>query len=140
MIAYAVEGLGPSASELPGLALRIVVTGVAVAALFASVGLAAASLTSRKAIAGIVVVLLFLVPGIVAAILIESGGAPDELSLLGLFGLPTELALRVFGEDPTDGAAIGRLSTALVVAGVVAWTTAGAVVTWVAYRRIEARS
>ncbi len=140
MIAYAVEGLGPNATELPTLALRIVVTGLSVAALFASVGLGAASLTSRKAIAGVMVVLLVLVPGIVAEIAIESGGAPDALSLFGLFSLPTELALRVFGEDPTEGAAIGRVSTALVVAGVAAWTAAGAVVTWFAYRRIEARS
>ena len=68
--------------------------------------------------------LLVLVPGIVAEIAIESGGAPDALSLLGLLDLPTELALRVFGEDPSEGAAIGRVSTALVVAGVAAWTAA----------------
>ena len=49
-----------------------------------------------------------LVPGIVAEIAIESGGAPDALSLLGLLNLPIELALRVFGEDPSEGAAIGR--------------------------------
>jgi hypothetical protein len=45
----------------------------------------------------------------------------------------------VFGEDPSDGGAIGRLSTAAIVAGVVAWTLLGAAVTWLAYRRIEAR-
>ena len=140
MIAYAVEGLGPSATELPGLALRIVVTGLSVAVLFGAVGLGAASLTARKAIAGVLVALLVLVPGIVAEIAIESGGAPDALSLLGLLNLPTELALRVFGEDPSEGAAIGRVSTALVVAGVAAWTAAGAAVTWLSYRRIEARS
>ena len=140
MIAYAVEGLGPSASELPLLALRIVVTGLSVAALFAAVGLGAASLTSRKAIAGVVVALLVLVPGIVSEVAVESGGAPNALSLLGLLNLPTELALRVFGDDPSSGTAIGRISTALVVAGVAAWTAAGALVTWLAYRRIEARS
>ena len=140
MIAYAVEGLGPSPSELPLLALRIVVTGLSIAAMFAAVGLGAASLTSRKAIAGVVVALLVLVPGIVSEVAVESGGAPDSLSLLGLLNLPTELALRVFGDDPSSGTAIGRVSTALVVAGVAAWTAAGAVVTWLAYRRIEARS
>jgi ABC-2 type transport system permease protein len=131
MIAYAVEGLGPSGSDLPLLALRIVATGLSVAALFTAVGLGAASLTSRKAIAGIVVVLLVLVPGIVAEIAIESGGAPNALSLFGLLGLPTELALRI---------SIGQVSTALVVLGVAAWTAAGAAVTWLAYRRIEAHS
>jgi len=140
MIAYAVEGLGPSASELPLLALRIVVTGLSVAAMFAAVGLGAASLTSRKAIAGVVVALLVLVPGIISEVAVESGGAPDALSLLGLLNLPTELALRVFGDDPSSGTAIGRVSTALVVAGVAAWTAAGALATWLAYRRIEARS
>jgi ABC-2 type transport system permease protein len=136
--AYAVEGLGPSASGLPGLALRIVVTGVVIAALFAAVGLGIASLTTRKAIAGVAMVLVVLVPGIIAAIAIESGGAPDELSLANLLGLATELALRVFDEDPSEGA-IGRVSTALIVVGVAAWTTLGAAVTWLSYRRIEAR-
>ena len=136
--AYAVEGLGPSASGLPGLVLRIVVTGVAIAALFASVGLGIASLTTRKAIAGVAMVLVVLVPGIVAAIAIESGGAPDELSLANLLGVATELALRVFGEEPSEGA-IGRVSTALIVVGVAAWTALGAAVTWLSYRRIEAR-
>lgn len=136
--AYAVEGLGPSASGLPGLLLRVVGTGLAVAVLFAAVGLGVASLTTRKAIAGVVMVLVVLVPGIVAEVAIESGGAPDALSLTGLLGLTTELALRVFGESPSDGA-IGRVSTALVVVGVAAWTALGAAVTWLSYRRIEAR-
>lgn len=136
--AYAVEGLGPSASGLPGLLLRVVGTGLAVAVLFAAVGLGVASLTTRKAIAGVVMVLVVLVPGIVSEVAIESGGAPDALSLTGLLGLTTELALRVFGESPSDGA-IGRVSTALVVVGVAAWTALGAAVTWLSYRRIEAR-
>ena len=136
--AYAVEGLGPSASGLPGLLLRVVGTGLAVAVLFAAVGLGVASLTTRKAIAGVVMVLVVLVPGIVSEVAIESGGAPDALSLTGLLGLTTELALRVFGESPSDGA-IGRVSTALVVVGVAAWTALGAAVTWLSYRRIETR-
>ena len=78
MIAYAVEGLGPSATELPGLALRIVVTGLSVAALFGAVGLGAASLTARKAIAGVLVALLVLVPGIVAEIAIEREARPTS--------------------------------------------------------------
>ncbi len=140
MSAYAVEGLGPGASGLPELALRIVATGVALAALFAAVGLGVASLTTRKAIAGVAVVLLVLVPGIVAETAIDSGGAPDWLSLFGLLQLASELALRVFEEPPTEDAAIGRVSTTLVAVGVLAWTAAGAAVTWLAYRRIEARS
>jgi len=140
MSAYAVEGLGPASSELPELALRILATGLAMAALFAAVGLGVASLTTRKAVAGVAVVLLVLVPGIVAEIAIESGGAPDALSLVGLLALAGELALRVFDEPPSEDAAIGRVSTALVVAGVLAWTAVGAAVTWLSYRRIEARS
>jgi len=46
----------------------------------------------------------------------------------------------VFDEPPSEDAAIGRVSTALVVAGVLAWTAVGAAVTWLSYRRIEARS
>ena len=139
LAAYVVEGLGPTASELPGLALRIVATGLAVAVLFGAVGLGVASLTTRKAVAGVAMVLVVLVPGIVTEVAIESSGAPDVLSLAGLLNLPTELALRVFGEDPSEGNAIGRVSSTLVVVGVAAWTALGAAVTWLSYRRIEAR-
>jgi ABC-2 type transport system permease protein len=138
LAAYVVEGLGPDASGLPGLLLRILATGLALAVLFAAVGMGVASLTTRKAVAAVVMVLVVLVPGIVAEIAIESGGAPDVLSLAGLLALTTELPLRVFGDDPSQGA-IGDVSTGLLVAGVAAWTVAGAAVTWLAYRRIEAR-
>jgi hypothetical protein len=140
MSAYAVEGLGPTGWDLLKLLLEILATGVAIAALFAAVGLGVASLTTRKAVAGVAVVLLVLVPGIVAEIAIESGGAPDALSLLGLLAVAGELPVRIFGETPAADAAIGRVSTGLVVAGVLAWTALGAAVTWWSYRRIEARS
>jgi ABC-2 type transport system permease protein len=140
MSAYAVEGLGPGASGLPALALRILATGLALAALFAAVGLGVASLTTRKAVAGVAVVLLVLVPGIVAEVLIDSGGAPDAVSVVGLLPLAGELALRVFDEPPSEGSGIGDVSTTVVVGGVLAWTALGAAVTWLSYRRIEARS
>ena len=136
--AYAVEGLGPSASGLPGLLLRIVVTGVAVAALFAAVGLGIASLTTRKAIAGVAVVLIVLVPGIVA-------GDRDRVGRRARRALAREpprprhrAPVARLRRDPSEGP-IGRVSTALVVVGVAAWTALGAAVTWLSYRRIEAR-
>lgn len=139
LAAYVVEGLGPDASDLPLLLLRIVVTGVAVAALYAAVSLGVASLTTRKSIAAVAFVLLVLVPSIVTEVSIESGGAPEELALAALVAVPPELALRVFGEDPSSGEAIGEVPTALVALGALAWTVLGAAVTWLSYRRIEAQ-
>ena len=122
--AYAVEGLGPSALRAPRPRAahrrhRVVDRG----ALRRAWGSASrASRRGRRSRASRWCSLV-LVPGIVAEIAIESGGAPDELSLADLLSLPTELALRVFGEDPSEGAHRARLDGAVVV-GVAAWTAA----------------
>jgi hypothetical protein len=118
---------------------RITGAGGGIALAFAAVSLAVASLTTRKGVAAIVFVLLLLVPGVVAEIAIESGDAPDGLAVLGLAGVTLEYAQRLFGDSSPDGDALGRISTAVVVSGLAAWTAAGAAVAWLAYRRIEAR-
>jgi hypothetical protein len=137
--AYLVEGVGPDAADVPGLLLRIAGAGGGIAIAFAAVSLGVASLTSRKGVAAIGFVLVLFVPGVIAEVTIESGDAPDALAVAGLAGVTLEYAQRLFGDSSPPRDALGRISTAVVVAGLAAWTAAGAVVTWLAYRRIEAR-
>jgi ABC-2 type transport system permease protein len=135
LAAFVIAGYGPTAGDTPGLLLRILVSGVATAALYASVSMAVASFTTRRAVA---VVLLLLVPAIVARSAIESADAPDALDLLSAPFVASELSYRIFGEAQSGDDPIGRLSTWLVAGGLVAWTLSASAVCWARYRRIEA--
>jgi ABC-2 type transport system permease protein len=138
LAAFVIAGYGPTAGETPGLLLRILASGVATAALYASVSMAVASLTTRRAVAAVAVVLLLLVPAIVARSAIESADAPDALDLFSAPFVASELSYRIFGETQGGEDPIGRLSTWVVAGGLVAWTLAASAVCWARYRRIEA--
>ena len=138
LAAFVVAGYGPTLGETPGLLLRILASGLATALLYASVSMAVSSFTTRRAAAAVGVVLLIFVPAIVVRTAIESAGAPNELDLLSLPFVASELSYRIFGEYHYEGAPIEDLSTWLLAAGLAAWTAAGAAACWLRYRRIEA--
>ena len=137
LLANTLAGYGPSAGETPELLLQILATGTATALLYASLSLAASSLTTRRAAAAVGVVLLLFVPVTVVRSAIDSAGAPDELDLLSFPFVAAELAYRIFGETPDDESPITELSTGLVTAGLGATILGGALLCWLRYRRIE---
>jgi ABC-2 type transport system permease protein len=137
LAAYAVENAGPSALGTPLLLLRILGAGLGVALFYTAVSMAVSSLTTRRAVAAVATVLVLLVPSIATGVAIDSSGAPDELALAGP-GVATEFAWRVFGDTrkASDGhPPISRVSTGLVVAGLLGWVALGAGVCLVSYRR-----
>jgi hypothetical protein len=138
LLAFVLAGLGPSASEAPGLLARILAAGISTALLYAALSLAVSSFTTRRAAAAVGVVLLLSVPVIVARSAVESAGAPDALDLLSFPFLASELSYRVFDEFHYEGQPIEELSTWVIAAGLAAWTAAGALVSWARYRQIEA--
>jgi hypothetical protein len=138
LLAFVLAGLGPSASETPGLLLRIFTAGVTTALLYAAMSMAVSSFTTRRAAAAVGVVLLLFVPASVVRAAIESAGAPDELDLLSFPFVASNLAYRIFGETPEDSEPVAELSTWLVAGGVGAAILAGALICWLRYRRLEA--
>lgn len=138
LAAFVVAGYGPTVGETPGLLLRILGSGLATALLYSAVSTAVSSFTTRRAAAAVAVVLLLLVPVTVARTAIDSAGAPDELDLVSLPFVASELSYRIFGEAATDNAPVEDLSTWLVAAALAGWTAAGAAACWLRYRRIEA--
>jgi ABC-2 type transport system permease protein len=137
LVAFTVEGAGPSLGDTPLLLARIVASGIGVALFYTAVSMGIASLTTRKAVAGVATVLLLLVSSIGVAAAVESGGAPDELALLTP-AVAEEFAWRVFDDvrGPLDvDQPIERVSSELVVAGLAGWILLGAAVCWLSYRR-----
>lgn len=137
LTAFVVAGHGPSASEVPALLFRILVSGLVAAAVYTSVSLAVSSFTTRRAAAAIGIVLVLFVPAIVAGAAYDSGG-PAELNVLGLPFAVSALSYRIFGETPEDESAIYDLSTGVVVGALALAVAAGMLAAWLRYRRIEA--
>jgi ABC-2 type transport system permease protein len=138
LLAFVVAGLGPSATEAPGLIVRILAAGLTTALVYTALSMAVSSFTTRRAVAAVGVVLLIFVPSTVARSAIESAGAPNELDLVSSPFVAAELAYRIFGEAPDDVEPVTELSTWLVAGGVGAAIVAGALVCWLRYRRLEA--
>jgi len=137
-LAFVIAGLGPAAGDVPLLLVRIVVSGVATALLYAALSMAVSSFTTRRAAAAVAVVLLLAVPVSVVRSAIESAGAPDALDLLSFPFVAANLSFRIFGETQQGDQPIEHLSTALVAGALVAIVVAGFLACWLRYRRIEA--
>jgi ABC-2 type transport system permease protein len=136
LLAFTIIGQGPDG---PGALLtllgRVLLGGIVVAVLHASLSLAASSTTTRKAAASAAVILVLLASTAVADALVQGAGGPPELFCLNLLGLPFELVLRIYGEPSVDPEIAG-IATGTLVAAYVGWTLLFAGFTWVRYQRL----
>ncbi len=146
LIAYTVEGSGPNGfGDWLGVLVRILGSGVAIAATITAASLAISSLTDRRAFAVIGVVLLLLGSQLVTGVLVEAAEADARIYAFNLGEMGAALKDRIFGVEPLPLAEneaalaqrIGELSTLFVIAVNAAWVAAGAAVVWWRYRRIE---
>ncbi len=137
LAAFVLAGFGPAAGETPMLVLRILATGIVTALLYASLSMAVSSFTTRRAAAAVGVVLVLFVPVSVVRSAIDSADLPNELDLLSFPFVASDLAYRIFGEQPDDNAPVEALATWVVVGGLGAAIVAGALVCWFRYRRVE---
>lgn len=114
---------------------RILLAGLAVSALHASLSLAVSSLTSRRAVASAAIVIVLVASAAAVDSLIGSGASPN-LRALHLFGLPFQLVFRIYGERLEGADRVDDVSTGLLVAANVAWTLVFSFVVWWRYRRL----
>ena len=147
LVAYTIEGSGPAG---PGdwliVLVRILGSGIAIAATIAAASLAISSLTDRRAFAVIGVILLLLGSQLVTSVLVEVAEMDPRIYAFNLAEMGEALKDRIFGVGPpmlgedesSRGRRISELSTLFVVAVNVAWIAAGGAVLWWRYRRIEA--
>lgn len=136
LLGYTVQSQGPGGlGSWLWVAARLVVAGLVIAAVFAAVGLAAASFTDRRAFASVGAAMTLIGGGIAGASLVDGAGMASELWLVSPINAALEVAPRVFGDETFE---LSGVSTPLVVAGVLGWIGLGsAIVAW-RYRRMAA--
>ena len=147
LVAYTIEGSGPAGlGDWLVVLVRILGSGVAIAATITAASLAISSLTDRRAFAVIGVILLLLGSNLVTSVLVEVAELDPRLYAFNLGEIGAGLKDRIYGVGPPPvledhesppGQRIADLSTLFVAAANAAWIAAGSAVVWWRYRRIE---
>ncbi len=114
---------------------RILLAGFIVSSLHATLSLAIASMTSRRAVASASIVVVLVASAAAVDVLINAGGSPN-LSGLHLFRLPFQLVHRVYGEEFAPFDRFDDVSTGVLAASYAGWTALFAGITWWRYRKL----
>lgn len=134
-LGYTVQSQGPDGfPSWLGVAARIVVGGLGIAAVYTAVSLAASSLTDRRAFASVAVILLLLGLSISTGVMVDTAGMASELRLLDPLSTALELPARLFGDRTYEYRDVG---TPAVLGAELGWLLAGAAVVAARYRKLE---
>jgi ABC-2 type transport system permease protein len=134
LVAYVLQGTGPDGPvAIAVAALRIAVSGVAIAAFYTALSLAVSSLTDRKAFATAGLILTFLVSAAVSGVLIGALHFRDSVLALNLIVLPLAFVEKVHGESRN----FPGVSSGVAIAALFAWTALFAVIVRTRYQRYQ---
>ena len=96
LIGYLAVGIGPEGiSEISSTALRIVLSGTAVALFYSVIGMAIATLTNKAGVGSAVVIMTFLASAFLANALVDAADAPFWVQAFSLSQLPMDIAARI---------------------------------------------
>ena len=115
---------------------KVLVAGIAVAAMQVALSFAVAATTTRRAAASAAIILILLASAILTNTLVNAADLTSNLLLLDLLFLPFEVVFRIFGEGHVDSS-WRRISTPVVYGAYIAWTVAFATFVWYRYRRLQ---
>jgi ABC-2 type transport system permease protein len=136
LLGYTIEGFGPDGvSGFLEIFGKILLAGFAISSLYVALALAAASFTTRRAVASATVILVLLITSAVVSTLITEGDAAAELFALDLASLPVELSFRTFGDVETIETARGA-STGLLWGALLGWVALFVLVLRTRYRKL----
>lgn len=138
LVGYTFQGVGPDGVvEWIVTALRIFASGGVILAVWTAVGMAAATVTDRRAFASVAAIMALFGTNIVMGILVgETETLGPNWWVLDPVGLPVGLAPRIFGAVDTESGSIAAVPTWLLGLGCVGWTAAGAAIVGFRYRRM----
>jgi ABC-2 type transport system permease protein len=136
LIGKTVLGAGPDGVGGWFLTLaRVLLAGLAISALHASLSLAVSSLTSRRAVASAAIVIVLVASQGSTFALIDAGYTAN-VRALDLFTLPFQLVYRIYGERMTDAGRADDISTTVLLLANVGWTALFSFVVWWRYKKL----
>jgi hypothetical protein len=134
LIGLMLQGAGPDG---PVAALRVLVrileSGLVLAAFYTCLSMAVASLTDRRAVAAAATLFVLIGSTIVSETLVEGLGASTSLRAFNLSGGPLELVRRIFGVAQASG----DVATWALALGIGACTVVTAAVAVLRYQRLQ---
>jgi ABC-2 type transport system permease protein len=139
LIGFTIVGAGPDGPvDFAVLLVRMIVSGVAIAALYACLSLAVSSVTTRHAVATAAVIIILLASTIAANSLVDEAGTNSHVMLLSLFELPFEVVYRIYGQkSPESESNLTDLATATVLGAYLLWVAGlSAFIRW-RYQRLD---
>lgn len=136
LIGKTILGAGPDGVDGWFLTFgRILVAGLAVSALHASLSLAVSSLTSRRAVASAAIVIILVASQASVVALVENGYSPNARAF-DLFSLPFQFVYRIYGERWTDAGRADQVSTGVLLLANIGWTALFSCIVWWRYRKL----
>ena len=114
--------------------IRIITSGVMVAAFYTSLSMAAASLTDRRAIAAAGMFIAVFASNAITGAFVFGAGAPRWLLSFSISRGPFELTRHIHGLPPFGDLTVG---TAPLVVAVVVWSALAAFIAWNRYRTLQ---
>jgi len=139
LIGYTTQDYGPSgfASWVATLG-RLLLSGVALTAIYTAVAMAVSSLTTRRAAASATILVLMVGLPILLDGLVREARQTQRLWLLSLFTMPQDLVYRIYDErSPFHRGRQPPLPTLEVVGSFFVWTTLAVLVLAWSYRRLR---
>ncbi len=136
LLGYTVQSQGPDGFVAwLGVAGRIVLAGVVIAALYTALSLAASSLTDRRAFASVAAIMVLVGGTIAGGALVDGAEMSQRWWLVSPVNTVLEVAPRLFGDRSPE---FSDVSNGVVAATIAAWTVVGsAIVAW-RYRKLAA--
>jgi ABC-2 type transport system permease protein len=136
LIGKTILGAGPDGVDGWFLTFaRVLLAGLAVSALHASLSLAVSSLTSRRAVASAAIVIVLVASQISVISLIDAGYSPN-MRAFDLFSLPFQLVYRIYGERMADAGRADDVSTTVLLVANIAWTAFFSFLVWWRYKKL----
>lgn len=139
LIAYTLEDLGPNGFfGWISTFGKIILSGVVIGVLYASVALAVSAATDRSMIATATILAMFPASAIVTDILVTEADQTEHLRLLNIPNMPRELVFRIHEQSDSLWRAIDNPTWTLWAAW-FAWVGGSLAFVWFKYRRLLVR-
>lgn len=134
LLGLVTQSAGPDGPvALVTVVVRILGSGLLLAALFTALSMGIASLTDRRAVAAAATVFVIIGSGTLAGTLLSAVHAPHDVVVLSLTESAIELVRRIYGQRGS----VPQVDTLVLAAGNAAWTLGLGAIAVLRYQRLQ---